>query len=515
MLLALLAGAAIVMAPSSAFAWGAEGHKLIMRRAIELLPPEIRPFFEHFKEELVLRSNDPDLWRNIPWDDDANHFIDFGIAQYGKPPFTELPRELGAAQAKFGATNLKKWGMLPWRVEEFQGSLRRAFEGVGRRGAYSISDVVLFSAVGAHYLQDATQPFHATNNYDGQLTGNNGIHSRFERDLIEKFGTRLRIQPPPVTPIANARDLAFDRLIESYGLVDRILQADKAAIGSKDTYDDGYFQALFASLQPMIEKQYLRSSCAHGRLHRRSVGAGGEACALHRAAPSAAARAAIALLLVHLIPLDRDRYELYAEPPEIDEGPLAHDAGRVRRWLHKAGEQWRDYVDAARMSTATSGFAKWRDAIICRLAQTLDEQRTLRSLRTASAATVLFPSTIDPTAARAALDRILAASLRHHGQWLIVYLVLFVLSGILFFIPGPNIVAYYLGFQGFGHLQSWRGARHAASPALAWTLMPSTDLAELAALVGTPHGARTAKVAAIADRLGLEHLPAFFERAAA
>lgn len=226
-----------------------------MRRAIELLPPELKPFFEYYREEVVLRSNDPDLWRNVPWDDDSNHFMDFGIPEYGKPPFTALPREWGAAQAKFGAANLKRWGTLPWRVEEMAGSLQRSFEGMGRSGAYSISDVILFSAVTGHYLQDATQPFHATDNYDGYQTGNAGIHSRFERDLIEKFGTRLRLTPAKPTPITNPRDFSFDTLITSYGLVDRVLAADKAALGSKDTYDDEYFEKMFASLQPLLEQQ--------------------------------------------------------------------------------------------------------------------------------------------------------------------------------------------------------------------------------------------------------------------
>jgi hypothetical protein len=218
-------------------------------------------------------------------------------------------------------------------------------------------------------------------------------------------------------------------------------------------------------------------------------------------------------VLIHLIPLGRDRYELYTEVAEEEDGPLAPDAGRVRRWLHRAGEQWRQYVDAARTSTPTGRFAIWRDAIICKLAATLDEQRTLRSLRTAHAVTMLFPSGIDATAARAALDRILASSQRHHGQRLIIYLVLFVLSGILFFVPGPNIIAYYLGFQGFGHLQSWRGARHASAD-VTWTLQPNADLDELSRLATEPHAVRADRVRTVAQRLALEHLPAFFERAA-
>ena len=221
------------------------------------------------------------------------------------------------------------------------------------------------------------------------------------------------------------------------------------------------------------------------------------------------------MLLVHLVPLGRERYDLYSEPPDsADEGPPPADAGRVRRWLHSAGEQWQAYVDAARTSTATSGFAKWRDAIICRLAQTLDEQRTLRAIRTSDRATVRFADTQTPEGARAALQRILSASQRHHGQRLVVYLVLFVLSGVLFFVPGPNIVAYYLGFQAFGHLQSWRGARHGASSAVVWTFESDADLAELARLAVLPHAVRAAAVHSVAERLGLEHLPGFFERSA-
>jgi hypothetical protein len=255
LVLALVACTSIVLAPAQAFAWGAAGHQLIMRRAIELLPPELKPFYEFYREELVLRSNDPDLWRNIPWDDDSNHFVDFGIPEFGPPPFTGLPREHGAAIAKFGATNLKRWGTLPWRVEELTGSLRRAFEGMAKKSPYSISDVILFSACTGHYLQDATQPFHATENYDGLKTGNPGIHSRFERDLIEKFGSRLRLQPAAPKGLANSRDAAFDALITGYGQVERILAADTAAVAGKDMYDDEYFEKMFASLQPLLEQQ--------------------------------------------------------------------------------------------------------------------------------------------------------------------------------------------------------------------------------------------------------------------
>jgi hypothetical protein len=219
-------------------------------------------------------------------------------------------------------------------------------------------------------------------------------------------------------------------------------------------------------------------------------------------------------VLVHLIPLGRDRYDLYAEPAVEAAEPMPHDAGRVRRWLHQAGEQWQRLVDAARVGGATGRFGRWRDQIICRLADSIDEQRTLWALRKVEAARALYPASLDQTMAQTRINQILLDAQRHHGWWFAIDLVLFIASGLLFFVPGPNVVAYYLGFRTFGHLQSWRGARQGAST-VAWTLSPSDDLAELAGVAEQAHHLRAARVEAIAARLGLEHLPGFFERAAA
>jgi hypothetical protein len=243
------------LTPSPAAAWGFAGHRLIMRRAIELLPPPLKPFFEHYRDEIVVRVVDPDLWRNVGWEEDPNHFVDFGAKEFGAFPFAELPRDLDAAVEKFGMATLKRNGMLPWRASELSGNLRRTFESFKRGSAYGPNDVVLFAAALSHYLQDANQPFHATINYDGQLTGNTGIHARFERDLIERFESRLTIKPAAPKPIVNVRDAAFDTLLASYQLVDRILAADKEAIAGKDVYDDDYFEKLFVRVRPVLEQR--------------------------------------------------------------------------------------------------------------------------------------------------------------------------------------------------------------------------------------------------------------------
>ncbi|HYM23295.1 MAG TPA: hypothetical protein VEU08_08805, partial [Vicinamibacterales bacterium] len=176
-----------LLVASPAHAWGSSAHRYIMRRAIELLPPSIRPFFESHRDELVMRVIDPDLWRTLGWDEDQNHFLDFGVREYGEYPFTALPHGYDDAVAKFGFATVKKNGLLPWRFAEEFGNLRRAMEGSARGAAYSSGDVVLFTAVAAHYIQDGSQPLHAVDNYDGAMTQQSGIHSRFESALFERF----------------------------------------------------------------------------------------------------------------------------------------------------------------------------------------------------------------------------------------------------------------------------------------------------------------------------------------
>jgi hypothetical protein len=261
-LIATLVLAAALLAPAPASAWGFAAHRFIMDRAIGLLPAELKPFYEKYRDPLLVRITDPDEWRNVGWDDDSNHFLDFGVPQYGPYPFAGLPREYGAAIEKFGIGVLKRFGTLPWREAEEFGNLRRTFESFKAGAAYGSDNLVLFSAIAAHYIQDANQPFHATNNFDGQLTGNVGIHSRFERDLLEKFEARLTVAPAPPTAIANSRDAAFDALLAGYQQVDSILKADSEAATGRDFYDADYFEKFFTKVKPILERQLAASITA-------------------------------------------------------------------------------------------------------------------------------------------------------------------------------------------------------------------------------------------------------------
>jgi hypothetical protein len=220
------------------------------------------------------------------------------------------------------------------------------------------------------------------------------------------------------------------------------------------------------------------------------------------------------MFTVFLVPAGRDRFELYSEPPEEPGLAPPTDAGRIRQWMHSASLKWQALVDRARRGEAEGAFGRWRDTLVCRLAESMAEQRTLWALRRQAKAVLEYPSTIDEPRARRVLDRALAGARVHHGRWLIVDLLLFVASGVLFFVPGPNVIAYYLAFRVVGHFNSWRGARHGTARTT-WSLHLDGNLGELASLVDQPRELRASRVEAIAARLNLRRLSAFFDRVAA
>jgi hypothetical protein len=248
--------AVVVMAvPSSADAWGFEAHKFILARAINLLPPQIRPFFEANRAYLVERSIDPDLWRTAGWEEeDERHFVDMDA--YGPYPFKDLPHDFDAAVQKHGREFVLKNGTLPWRTEEIYKKLVEAFQ---MKSGFSRENIKFFSAIIGHYVGDAHVPFHAALNYDGQLTQQWGIHSRFEAELFERYQSRLRVMPGPVVPVENPREFIFASLTAGFPYVQQVLEADKAAVAGRDVYDDQYFALMFQKLQPVLEKRLAES----------------------------------------------------------------------------------------------------------------------------------------------------------------------------------------------------------------------------------------------------------------
>ncbi len=250
--------AATVALPGSATAWGFEAHKFIVDRMVELLPPELKPLFEKRRAFIIERSVDPDLWRNVGWDaEPPNHFLDLDFEAFGPYPFEALPRDYSLAVQKFGKDVVHTQGLLPWRTAEFYGNLQREFESLNRQPApgYAVDNIVLHAAVLAHYVSDGHVPLHAVVNYNGQVTGQEGLHSRWESELFDRNRTRLAIAPAAVKPVSNPRDFMFDVLLASNRAAANVLEADLKAADGREFYDDGYFDMFAKGTLPTLERR--------------------------------------------------------------------------------------------------------------------------------------------------------------------------------------------------------------------------------------------------------------------
>ncbi len=239
--------------PQPAYAWGFNGHRFLTERAIELLPPEIRPFFQAFRTAVVEHSIDPDTYRTMGFTEEPpRHFLDMDA--YGPFPFRTLPHDYKEAVAARGEAFVIKNGTVPWRTLEIYGQLRDAFKQLST-SPYARDNVKLFSSVVAHYVGDSFQPLHAAVNYDGQMTNQQGIHARFETEMFDRYRSKLRMAPAAVAPVADVREFLFATLSDSLQQVDPILAADLEATKGRTLYDDGYFAVLFEKTGPIMEQR--------------------------------------------------------------------------------------------------------------------------------------------------------------------------------------------------------------------------------------------------------------------
>jgi len=263
-------------------AWDAVGHGMVNQLALAALPAD---FPAYVKEpdavaRLSFLANVPDRWRNVdPWLKNpgpswTDHFLDLEQLTYaGLDPLTvpshrmEFAVAFAAGRAahvdKFpridparNVDQTRQWpGFSPWAMAEWTQKLRSAFAylkayeeagGTPEEIANSRQDVIHAMGVLGHYVADASQPLHTTDNFNGWYSDNpngytkwNGIHSWVDGGFIAKAritpdSLRPRIVPSePLGYLARAdgRDPIFvavmDYLLAQHALVEPLYRMEK------------------------------------------------------------------------------------------------------------------------------------------------------------------------------------------------------------------------------------------------------------------------------------------------
>lgn len=246
---ALALAALCLVAPAGAFAWGANGHKLISNKAVDTLPPELRPFFEANRNFIVQHSTDPfDALAKNPVAERRNHIL--LLDRYGRFPFESLPRDYKAALAKFGKARLEANGVLPWQIGVYNEKLTNALR------TRNWEEVRLLAALVSHYVAEAHDPFSTTENFDGKLSGQPGVNQRFGASLVDRFSLFFPVRPNDALYIsASYHDQAFEACLTAHSWLEQILLADRRARKGLSDYTDEYYDRFYNQAGAIVIRQ--------------------------------------------------------------------------------------------------------------------------------------------------------------------------------------------------------------------------------------------------------------------
>ena len=199
--------------------WGFYAHKLVNRYAVFTMPEELIGFFKKHIDYLTDHSVDADKRRYAIKEEAPRHYIDIDV--YGENPFEQVPRKWNDAVAKFSEDTLLAYGIVPWHIQTIYNRLVYAF-------AEKNEEYILRNASDlGHYVADAHVPLHTTLNYNGQLTGQKGIHAFWESRLPELFSENYDFLVGSADYRYSVLDVAWEVLAESHSALDSVLGFEK------------------------------------------------------------------------------------------------------------------------------------------------------------------------------------------------------------------------------------------------------------------------------------------------
>ena len=156
------------------------------------------------------------------------HVIDQYYEEEWKISCSEVKKLLGK-QSKGVLCNkvlakdrFSEYGILPYHLVKMQSRLTQAFE----QG--DVNKILRLSADIGHYIGDAHVPLHTTENYNGQLTNQVGIHAFWESRLPELFADNTYdFFVGKAEYIDNPNAYYWDVVLTSHQLLDSVLAIEK------------------------------------------------------------------------------------------------------------------------------------------------------------------------------------------------------------------------------------------------------------------------------------------------
>lgn len=203
----------------TSFFWGFYAHSLINRMAVYSLPPELIQFYKPHIQYITENAVNPDKRRYAVEGEAEKHYID--LDQYGENALEILPEYWFVAVEKFSEDSLRAKGIGPWSAYLTFQNLTKAFE---EKNALAI---LRLSADLGHYLGDLNVPLHTTENYNGQLTDQIGIHGFWESRIPELMASDFSLWVGKASYIDQPQKEIWKAVERAHSQVDSVLFFEK------------------------------------------------------------------------------------------------------------------------------------------------------------------------------------------------------------------------------------------------------------------------------------------------
>jgi hypothetical protein len=249
----LLKKSCVVLLAFLLISWGYNGHYKISFEASQSFNQEMGEFV-NWASTLAAHASDADERKEVDPTEGPKHYID--IDNY--PEFVQsgkIPHTLDSVISIHGEDFVYDQGILPWATLATYDSLVQCFL------RFDWYKAVLFASDLGHYVADGHMPLHITRNYNGQYTGNTGIHSRYESTMINTYLNQISYPGDTIEFVEDVRHYVFSYLYANYHYVDSVLLADTYAQGvAGNTSSFAYREALWSKTKNFTVPLFAQAS---------------------------------------------------------------------------------------------------------------------------------------------------------------------------------------------------------------------------------------------------------------
>ncbi len=274
------------------WAWGKRGHQIVGETAALVVSSEPGlGFMRTISFDFGYYANVPDfIWKRPATyeSEKPEHFMDLEIfdrafkdkVDLGKP--FELSRK--DFEARFPEVKPKA-GRAYWRVQEMVTALEQASEKLRALPAETMGKPrqdlqekwLLLAGPLAHYVGDLAMPLHVSENYDGQMTGQKGLHHYFEESMVDmlypdvlgKVNAAAEREWPKFKKNADGKStlqLVQAQTERSHKAVNELLKLDKGRKREPASKKEA------KRYEAMIIRQLTDASLTLAELYRRNLG---------------------------------------------------------------------------------------------------------------------------------------------------------------------------------------------------------------------------------------------------